>query len=264
MGNDIHTFVILAYKESSYLEKCIKSVVEQNSISKVIIATSTLNTYIQSLANKYNLDLIVNSAPGLGIGYDFDFAISCAKTPLVTVAHQDDIYDIEYANEVIARYQKDKLSTIIFTDYYEIRDEEKKYKNFNLRIKRLLLTPLKSNILSKMVFGKRISLRFGCSICCPAVTFVKENIKSNDIFKSHLKCDVDWFAWEKLSRVKGQFSYISKPLMGHRVHEESTTTEIINDNIRTQEDLFMFKKFWPDFIAKGINKFYIKSEKSNK
>ena len=43
----------------------------------------------------------------------------------------------------------------------------------------------------------------------------------------------------------------------------SVNTAIINEGIRTKEDLIMFKKFWPSFIAKIINKFYSKSEKNN-
>ena len=57
--------------------------------------------------------------------------------------------------------------------------------------------------------------------------------------------------------------FISKNLMGHRISEVTTTTSIINSGVRTKEDLYMFKKFWPGFIAKFINKFYKKAEKSN-
>ena len=32
---------------------------------------------------------------------------------------------------------------------------------------------------------------------------------------------------------------------------------------RTKEDLFMFKKFWPECIAKSLTKLYANSEKSN-
>ena len=49
--------------------------------------------------------------------------------------------------------------------------------------------------------------------------------------------------------------------MGHRVHSESTTTEIINSNNRSKEDLEMFNKFWPKFITKIIMKKYINSYK---
>ena len=75
---------------------------------------------------------------------------------------------------------------------------------------------------------------------------------------------MDWLAWEKLSRLDGNFVYINKPLMGHRVHEDSTTTKIINDNKRTLEEYEMFKLFWPKCIAKILSKIYRKSEKSNK
>ena len=41
-----HTFAISAYKESEYLEECIKSVLDQELKSKIIITTSTPNDYI--------------------------------------------------------------------------------------------------------------------------------------------------------------------------------------------------------------------------
>lgn len=259
----MHTFVVLAYKESSYLEECIKSVLNQKYPSKVVIATSTPNDYIQAMADKYSLEVKVNPNSGKGIGYDFDFAVTCGESNLVTVAHQDDIYDTEYSDLIVKAYQKRPDSLIAFTDYYEIRDKGNVYSNTNLKIKRILLLPMRSKNLSSTKLGKRLSLRFGNAICCPAVTFVRDNIKTDDIFKCELVCDIDWYAWEKLSRRKGRFMFVNKSLMGHRVHEESTTTEIINERIRTKEDLVMFQKFWPKSISKLINKFYVKAEDSN-
>jgi len=259
----MHTYVVLAYKESEYLEECIKSVLNQKYQSEVVIATSTPNEFIDCLAKKYHLEVFVNPHPGKGIGYDFDFAVSCGKTPLVTVAHQDDIYDNDYSYRIVEKYKKNPTSSIVFSDYYELRGKEKVYKNLNLSIKRILLLPMKINALSKTKFGKRLILRFGNAICCPAVTFVKSNIHTEDIFKCDFVCDVDWFAWEKLSRSKGKFTFVNECLMGHRVHEGSTTTEIINERIRTKEDMVMFQKFWPTWISKLLNKFYVKAEDSN-
>lgn len=255
----LHTFVVLAYKESPYLEDCIKSVLNQKYKSDVLIGTSTPNKFINSLAKKYKLEIIVNEGKK-GIGADFDFAISCAKTKLVTVAHQDDIYDFSYSDEMVKKYKKDRNSLIIFPDYYEIKNNQKVYTNLNLRIKRILLLSLKFG--GKTKFSKRLSLRFGNAICCPAVTFVKDNI-TLPVFDCSMKCDIDWHAWEKLSKKKGSFLFVNQKLMGHRVHEDSTTTEIIHDNIRTKEDLEILKRFWPSLIAKIINHFYKNSEKSN-
>lgn len=255
-----HTFTILAYKESEFLEDCIKSVINQSVKTNVIITTTTDNKYIRDLAEKYKLDVIVGTHTI--IGGDFDFAKNSASTELVTIAHQDDIYDYNYAENIIKYYDKYPNSTVIFTDYYEIRNDKKVFTNTNLKIKRILLSPLRLKFISSSTFIKRLVLRFGDSICCPAVTFVNNNCPK-EVFTCDFKCNVDWYAWEKLSKEKGNFIYIPKKLMGHRIDESTTTTDIIREGIRTKEDLIMFEKLWPKKAAKLINKFYSNSEKSN-
>lgn len=258
--NVIHTFVVLAYKESPYLEECIKSVLNQSYKSRVVIATTTDNEFIRKLAKKYKLEVIVGKHTS--IGGDFDFAVQTGTTPLVTVAHQDDLYDFDYAKTVVDQYLKYSDATILFTDYYEIRNGEKTLSNLNLKIKRILLSPLRLKRLAKYAFIKRLSLRFGNSISCPAVTFVKDNCPK-EIFSSPYQCNVDWFAWEKLSKRKGRFVFCSKKLMGHRISEESTTTDIIKQGIRTKEDYEIYCKFWPKWLAKLLAGLYQNSEKSN-
>ena len=260
MKKSYHTFVVLAYKESPYLEECIKSVKNQSYKSNVIIATTTDNSFIRKIAKKYELEVLVGKHTN--IGGDFDFAKNCAKTELVTIAHQDDVYDYNYSEKIVDIYLKNKDSLIIFTNYYEIRNNLKIYNNNNLKIKSILLSPLKITKLGKYKFFKRLSIRFGNSICCPAVTFQINNC-SKQTFTSEYKSNVDWYAWEKLSKEKGKFVYINKKLMGHRIDESTTTTDIINQGIRTQEDLIILKKFWPTIIAKIINKIYSNAEKSN-
>lgn len=259
--NKIHTFVVLAYKESEFLEDCIKSVLNQSVKTNVVIATTTPNNHIEKMAKKYNLKII--KGKHTSIGDDFDFAKNTTDTKLVTIAHQDDIYEKDYAKKIIDNYNKYKDSIILFTDYYEIRNNQKVFTNTNLKIKRFLLFNLKCKNLSGFKFLKRNILRVGNSICCPAITFNNE-LCPKEIFKCDLTCNIDWYGWEKLSKEKGKFIYINEKLMGHRIDETTTTTEIINKGIRTKEDLYMLKKFWPDFIAKFINKFYANAEKSNK
>ena len=47
-----HMFVVCAYKESPYLESCIKSVLNQSVKTKVAISTGTPNDYIRKIAEK--------------------------------------------------------------------------------------------------------------------------------------------------------------------------------------------------------------------
>ena len=121
----IHTFSVLAYQESPYLEECIKSVLAQDYSSEVVIATSTPNQFIEKLAKKYNLEIKVNDGK-TGIGADFDFALNAGETELVTIAHQDDIYDPGYSKAMVEAYCKHPDSLIIFPNYYELRNGERR------------------------------------------------------------------------------------------------------------------------------------------
>lgn len=266
MNQDIiHTFVVLAYKESPYLENAILSVLNQEYPSKVVIGTSTNNEYIQSYAKKYNLEVIENPIKnGNNIG-DFDFAWSHGNNTIVTIAHQDDQYDYTYSKEIVEAYHKHPESIILFTDYYEMRDDRKVYHNTLLNVKKVLLFPLKCLHSTKSRFWKQSALRLGNAICCPAVSFVPQNVPFDKIFRQNEFVGVgDWYGWYKLSMVENTaFTFISKPLMGHRVHEESHTSREIHDHSRTKQELEMFKKFWPTPIAKALNYFYKNAQNSN-
>ena len=180
----------------------------------------------------------------------------------MTIAHQDDIYDRKYAETAVKLLDRANNPLIFFCNYYEIKNGEKISHTKNLIIKKIMLLPLKITFFRKFIFIKRLVLAMGNPICCPAVTYVKDNLPEK-IFKVGYKSNIDWEAWERLSRMNGEFIYTEKKLMGHRVHEGSTTTEIIGMNLRTVEDFEMLKKFWPEKIAKVINKIYKNAEKSN-
>ena len=108
--------------------------------SNVVIATTTDNKFIRNLAKKYKLEVVVGKHTN--IGGDFDFAKNVGKTELVTVAHQDDIYDYDYSYEMVKAYKNNKDAIILFPNYYEIKKGNKVYNNLNLKIKRFLLRPL--------------------------------------------------------------------------------------------------------------------------
>ena len=255
-----HTFVICAYKESKYLEECIKSVVNQTVKSNIFISTSTPNEFIDNLAQKYDIPIFVNEGES-GIGQDWNFGVSQTKTDYVTIAHQDDTYSSTYLEEIVKKLEKGKDFLIAFTDYNEIKNEKIIPLTTNLKIKKFLLSPLKFN--GKLRINKKISIAFGSSICCPSVT-INTKILGKTPYKTKMKCDLDWDSWYEFSKIKGRFLYINKPLMQHRIHEESETSNLIENNIRLEEDYEMFKRFWPNWIAKKLMNKYKNARKTNK
>ena len=168
-NNPTHTFVVCAYKESPYLEKCIRSVLKQSEKSSVVISTGTPNDYIKEIAKKYELQMYVNTGK-TSIADDWNFAISCVDTDLVTLAHQDDIYEKDYLKYILKGYKKAESPIILFTDYGELRNDKKVLKNKLLVIKRMLLFILRCPAMWNNIFVRRRILSLGSAICCPAVT----------------------------------------------------------------------------------------------
>lgn len=265
---DLHTFAICAYKESAYLRECVKSLKAQSVKSNIIMCTSTPCDYITNIAKEYDIPLYVRDREDSGSGkssisYDWNFALACSDTKYVTLAHQDDIYYAEYAKSVIDALERVKTPLIAFTDYHEVRDGKVVETNKLLKIKRLMLLPLHMKVFSNSRFIRRRILSFGSAISCPTVTYCIDNLAGRT-FKDTFTVNLDWEAWEEISRMRGDFVYCHTPLMAHRIHVQSETTKMIDSTGRGAEDLAMFKKFWPEWVARLIEKFYSASEDSNK
>lgn len=256
-----HTFVVCAYGESPFLEECVRSLAAQTVKSNLVIATSTPNPLIKAISDKYGLRLCVRDGES-GIAPDWNYAIECAETPYVTIAHQDDIYNPDYAERAALALSAAEKPLIFFTDYGELRDG-RKIKDASLAgMKRKLLMPYRLKGLCSTKTIKRLPISFGNSICCPSVTYVPENL-SDPLFCAGYKSNLDWDAWERYSRLPGSFLYDPFVGMYHRVHESSETSACIADDTRTKEDLAMLERFWPRVIAKRINAFYVKAQNFN-
>lgn len=256
-----HTFVVCAYQESPYLRECIRSLKGQTATSKIVIATSTPNDYIEKIAEEEKISVYVNTGES-GITQDWNFGLKQVQTTYATIAHQDDIYEPEYTESIFAAIKKCRKPLLIFSGYGELRGKERVTDNAILNIKKTMLLPLKVKGFWKNRFVRRRILSLGDPICCPAVTFSLENLQQ-PIFQHGFRSCEDWEAWEKISKIKGEFAYIPKPLMYHRIHDGSATTAILKDHARVEENYIMYCKFWPKWIARGINHFYTKSEQSN-
>lgn len=248
---DIHTFVILAYLENDNLEECIKSVLNQTIKSNVIIATSTKNDFIIDLASEYGLGVMVNDSPS-NKGRDYNYALNTFDTKLVTIAHQDDIYDRNYVKEILKSYEQNKDASIIFTDHYEILKDKKIKDNFKKKITKLLLKPLKYKRLQNKKYFKNLVLKYKQCFCTSSVTYVKNNI-NKEFFVTDLTYNNDWLSFINLARDESKFVYINKKLVGKRVNDKKIEEKI-------NEDIFVYRKMWPNWLINYIYK--IKEDKT--
>ena len=111
-----HTFAVCAYGKSPYLEKSIRSVVQQSVKSRVIVCTSTPSDYIRDLAEKYHLSYYVREGTS-SLQDDWNYAYDQAETEYVTITHQDDIYHRDYLKYMDQYLGKHPDTLIAMTDY---------------------------------------------------------------------------------------------------------------------------------------------------
>ena len=251
---DIHTFVILAYLENDNLLECVKSVLNQTVKSNVIIATSTKNDYIIDLASEYGLGVMVNDNTS-NKGSDYNYALNAFDTEIVTIAHQDDIYDRNYVKEIMNYYNKNKDASIIITDSYEVLGDKKLKRSRSLLKKNFLIKPLKYKKFQNKKYFKLRSLKYNQSFCTSTVTYIKKNIK-NDFFPTDLTYNNDWQAFIELAKTDSRFVLIDKKLVGHRIKLNE-----VND-VKIKEDILIYKSLWPNFIIDYIYKKEKKDKKS--
>ena len=256
-----HTWAVCAYGDSPFLEDCLRSLENQTVRSRILIFTSTPSPFLERIAGEHGVPLY--TAEKGGIGGDWNSAYDRAETGLVTLAHQDDLYDPEYAEEMLREMNRTKDPILFFSDYDELRGEERVRENRNLRIKRLMLWPLRGRLFRNSRFMRRRVLSLGNPVCCPAVTYVKDRI-GDAPFSTEMKVSLDWDMWERQSRKRGGFVYSPRHLMQHRVHAGSETTHMIENSRRREEDLEMFRRFWPEGMARRIAAWYSRSEDSNR
>ena len=257
MLNTNHTFAICAYKESPYLEECIRSILDQSEKTNVILSTSTDNSFIRGLAEKYNLPLYIN--PGKGdIQDNWNFAFSQTQTQFVTIAHQDDYYHPDYAKYVLRAIRTRKNIIFLHTHYFDVVDGVIQKSNMNRRIKTFLNFPLRFRFFAGNRFFRRLALSFGNTICCPSVTYNRQAVDEPP-FHSDLSMAMDWELFYDMSQKKGTCVFVKNPLTFKRLHEASGTNEMIQNGARYQDDIYMFSRLWPRPVALCIAKFYKKS-----
>ena len=256
----IHTFAICTYKESPYLEECICSLKNQTVKSRIVISTSTPTDGVLKLSKKHNIDMYIHNQGG-SIGKDWNAAWEYVTTKYITIIHQDDVYMPRFLETNIKNLERDAASVLAFTNYCEIDSNSALIpRNRNLLIKDIMLKVLQTGKNSRFIRDRVMSM--GSPICCPAVTY-NRNLLIGFKFSGEVSATVDWDAFYRINRIKGKWYYTNENLMYHRIHNGSETSAAIENNERTQEELKMFRRYWPKLVAEKLNNCYSRAQLTN-
>ena len=251
-----HTFAIPAYGEPPHLAACIESILNQSRRSShIALSTSTPSRFLNEIAAKYQIPLIVNPRRA-DIATDWNFAMTSCESDLVTIAHQDDLYGTQYVETMCDAILRNPDTLMAFSDFDEHTTRGPRSNNINLRIKRMLCSRAFGHREAlDLPHVKRRLLTLGNPICCPSVVINRKRLPDFR-FSEAMKTDLDWEAWARMAELPGKFVYIRKALVSKLVHLQSETSVTIANRVREKEDRYMFEQFWPKPVAAAIFAFY--------
>lgn len=268
-----HAFVICAYKKSPYLEACIRSLKKQTVRSDIYLVTSTPSEYIDQLAKKYRIPVMVRyGKSSLKEDWLFGWHLAGVKHSLVTIAHQDDKYHPRYVETLLRAYQRYPDMTVFCSDYVVMKTQEETLSDGTVYpgttkltagdtvrfVKKLLRIPLRLQKMAHWTWVKKLPLMFGNSICCPSCTYNYDKI-GHAMFACDMEFALDWDNLYELAKKPGRFICSEKPLLAYRIHDGATTKACIEDDRRSRDEIAMFRKMWPEWMVRILMRYYRKS-----
>jgi hypothetical protein len=251
-----HQFVVLAYGESPYLGACLESVAANAGDSRVLVATSTPSAFVDAAAARHGFPVLA-CAGGRGIAHDWNFALESATEPLVTLAHQDDIYAPAFALATRQLVRDTPDACLAFTGYGEIDPDGAVLPDGRvMQVKRLIQhVALGPREVARERWRRRALLALGSAIPCPSVS-INRAVVPRFRFSSAFQINLDWDGWWRLHDTGHPFVRSARVLMWHRIHPEAETTRGKGDGRRREEDGRMFRRIWPWPASQVLSSIY--------
>ncbi len=251
-----HIFAVAGYGESPYLPALLHSLKMQTKESRVIICTSTPNRYITRLSAQYGYPVYVHDGPhGLKNDWNFAYEEAAKLAPLVTIAHQDDLYFPDYTKALLYAAKCYPDLSVFCCRYDSIDAEGNTISGKAESVKRLLRLLLRDHAHADRIAVKLSALRWGNGIGCPTCTYRAEAC-GQPLFQNDYRFVIDWDTLVRLARLPGRFICIEKPLMAYRIHSGAETMRNIENHNREKEEYEMFRKLHTKPVAKLLMHFY--------
>ncbi len=254
-----HVFAVAAYGTSPYLDGLLASLRQQSIPSKIIICTSTPNAEITKLSAKYQVPVYVRQGESsLQADWNFAYEEGAKLAPLVTIAHQDDLYYPDYTKAVLNAWNVYPDMSLFCCRYDTIDADGQQIPGKAEAVKRLLRLRLRNHRAAVKTSVKLSALRWGNGIGCPTCTY-NRSFCGNVLFQNGYKFVIDWDTLVRLARSPGRFICLEKPLMAYRVHGGAETAKQIQNRNREHEETEEFRKLHGQLMTKLLMHFYRKA-----
>jgi hypothetical protein len=259
MSGDALTFAVPAVGDAPYLADTLASLTAQRAPAEIHVRwVARTAPGPVAWAEKIR---VTEADRSEGIGADWEAALRLADTPLVCLAHADDVYAADYSAAILAAAQRWPDAGVYFTDAGYLTDSRRHawLASIKRRINpahRFRLPRAGDEPVRIAAADMRDALRWGCFIPCPTVTYrvplLQRALGGRPIFSRTLRAALDWRAWIDLARADVDFVYVPRPLVHLRVHEQATTQGALRSGVRAEEDAQLIGEMWPSPAASAV------------
>lgn len=217
MTNPWLSVVVPVYNGASTLGRTLASLPQGKSGIEVILVdqSSTDDSLAIAAAYQERLDLHVLPAQGTKNWIqNTNIGIAAAKSPLISMLHQDDLWSAHRAEQMHAFIEHHPDARLWTHDTWFIDADDRKLGRY--------VPPFASQ--GPMVAGETALERLLVqnTLAVPSVVFRRSDVLSGGGLDETLWYTADWDLWLRLARM-GDIAYLPQPLACFRLHTSSQT-----------------------------------------
>ena len=227
------SIIIPVYKNEFFLEKSLKSCVDQTykNIEIIIISDGSYNNkLIEKIINKTKDDRIIflKNTKNEGVASTLNRGIEIIKGEYFTWLSHDDFFHIEKIDLQFKELKRTN-SYVSYTNFIQINGYKTKF------IKSINLNKFKNQLIGLTIKDNI----HGCSLLISSEIFKKNNLK----FDTRLMHVQDYDMWVKIIE-KYKFTYLNKYLLYTNVHN------LQNSKLFKKDASIEKKNFWSNVFLK--------------
>lgn len=231
----IATFAIPCRNAGPHLRPLLESLVaQQRQDFELLLVDDASTDGSAELARSVVGDRISihrNDRP-LGIGGNWNRCIALTKTPLLCLAHQDDVYRPEYLSVMSAALEARPRASVAHCRAFTLDAAGREFVAPTERYKDRFWKG-HSRRGAPALYA---SLLAGNWIVAPSALFRTQALREAGGFAEHLRFVLDWELWLRLLRAGAELVGVEDRLVGYRRHEASATAAEERSHNRYKEE----------------------------
>jgi len=235
-NNKLVSICIPTYNSEKYIERTLKSIINQTYQNIEIIVSdnaSTDDTYniVSRLSKQENRLKLYRNDCNLGFCANINKAVQIASSNIIAIFHSDDIYHETIVEKELLILESNINIKGVFSKHanYISNRNIKKIKLFNKLIHTQLYSKYENIFVGDLKKYLPIILRYGNIFPCPSFMTRKDTYLSLKGFENKYITNEDFHLWLKYLKSGHLIAIINEVLLYYRISDTQVSNEIRND-----------------------------------